>query len=57
LDVLKTANYTLPESGGAQLSQLVPGSGQILNETTRQAFRDFAVQERQNATSAPKRAR
>lgn len=51
VDVLKSANYPLPESNGTQLSQRVPGSGQILSEATRRAFRDFAAQERQNAAN------
>ncbi|HEY0075896.1 MAG TPA: tetratricopeptide repeat protein [Abditibacteriaceae bacterium] len=50
VDVLKAANYSLPES----VSQLalsvprrVPGSGEIVSDETRRALHDFAVQESQ----------
>ena len=43
LEVLKAANYPVPESGAITLSQRVPGSGEVLNDETRRTFRDFAV--------------
>ncbi len=52
LEVLKAANYPVPGTGEITLSQRVPGSGEILADETRRAFREFAMRESARRESA-----
>lgn len=49
VEVLKASNYPLPE-GTVQLARRVPGSGEIVSDSTRNALRDFAAKQQKSGS-------